>query len=280
METLSTHRCYGGTLGYYKHPAPSTRCDMRFTAFVPPQCEGGNKRPALVFLSGLSCTEDNFTVKSGAYRAAAELGLIIIAPDTSPRGEGVAPGEGGDVGLGAGFYVDATAEPWATHYRMESYVTTDLHALVTQKFPVDATRIGLFGHSMGGHGALTLFQKHPGLYRSVSAFAPICAPSQSPWGQKAFGHYFGPDQQVWKEHDASQLLLKRGPVEAPILIDQGTRDPFLDRLHTHLFEEAAAKVGQRLKVRRQEGYDHGYFFIQTFIADHLRHHAEQMFVTD
>lgn len=271
METISTHKCFGGSLGYYKHAATSTACDMRFTAFVPPQAAAGNKRRALIFLSGLTCTEENFTAKAGAYRVAAELGLIVIAPDTSPRGASVPAGEGGDLGFGAGFYVNATNEPWAAHYRMESYVADELFNLVTAQLPVES--IGLCGHSMGGHGALTLFLKNPGKFRSLSAFAPICAAAQSTWSKKAFTNYFGGDQESWKQHDACELLQRQGPVNVPILVDQGMNDPFLDRLQPELLEAAAAKVGQRLILRRHEGYDHGYFFVQSFIEDHLRHHA-------
>jgi S-formylglutathione hydrolase len=271
MQTISTHKCFGGTLGYFKHTSISTACDMRFTAFVPPQAAADQKQRALIFLSGLTCTEENFTAKAGAYRVAAELGLIVIAPDTSPRGEGVPAGEGGDLGFGAGFYVDATNNPWSAHYRMETYIADELVQLVTNHFPIQS--VGLCGHSMGGHGALTLFQKHPGKFRSLSAFAPICAASQSPWSQKAFTNYFGDDTDGWKQHDACELLMKMGPVSAPILIDQGMSDPFLQRLQPELFEAAAAKVGQKLTLRRHEGYDHGYFFVQSFIEDHLRHHA-------
>ncbi len=276
METLSQHKCFGGTLSYHKHAATSTACDMRFTVFVPPALDENAKRPALIFLSGLTCTEENFTVKAGAYRVAAELGLVVVAPDTSPRGEGVPAGAGGDLGTGASFYLDATAAPWARHYRMESYITNELPSVLGQHFAVDGARMGLCGHSMGGHGALTLFQKHPGRFKSLSALAPICAASQSSWSKKAFNHYLGDNHAIWKAHDASELLLKQGPVNAPILIDQGMNDPFLDRLQPEVFEAAAAQVGQALTLRRHDGYDHGYFFIQTFIEDHLRHHAAQL----
>lgn len=275
IEILSQHCCFGGTVGVYKHAALSTGCDMQFTLFIPPQASSQKKCPAVVFLSGLTCTSENATVKAGMYRVAAELGLVIVVPDTSPRGPGVPVGESGVVGLGAGFYLDATEAPWATHYRMESYITQDLHDLVTGSFPVDKDRIGICGHSMGGHGALTLFQKHPQHYRSLSAFAPICAPSRSLWGMKAFADYLGPVKETWHAHDACQLLLQKGAVNTHILIDQGVDDPFANRLDIDAFEAAAAQVGQRLTLRRQVGYDHGYFFIQTFMEDHLRHHAEQ-----
>ncbi len=276
VETRSKHRCFGGVVGFYKHAAASTACDMNFSLFMPPKSASGGKVPGLVFLSGLTCTEENATIKAGAYRVAAELGLALVMPDTSPRGPGVPPGDNGDLGFGAGFYVDATVAPWSTNYRMESYVTRDLHDLVTTAFPVDASRMGIFGHSMGGHGALTLFQKHPRQYRSLSAFAPICNLSQTSWGQKALGHYLGPDEEKWRAHDACELLLAGGPVKTPILIDQGSEDSFLDRLCPAAFEAAARRVGQTLTLRWQGGYDHGYFFVQTFMEDHLRHHAEQL----
>lgn len=276
MDTLSRHKCFGGTLSYHEHAASSTACKMRFTVFVPPALDEGTKRPTLIFLSGLTCTEENFTVKAGAYRAAAELGLVVVAPDTSPRGEGVPPGAGGDLGMGAGFYLDATAAPWAKHYRMESYIARELPDLLSEHFGTDEARMGLCGHSMGGHGALTLFLKHPGRFKSLSALAPICSASRSSWSKKALSHYLGDDHGVWKAHDASELLLKHGPVNAPILIDQGMADPFLERLQPEILEAAAAQVGQALTLRRHEGYDHGYFFIQTFIEDHLRHHAAQL----
>jgi S-formylglutathione hydrolase len=276
LEQISEHKVFGGTLTYWKHQASTTHCAMRFTIFLPPQAQAG-KCPALTYLSGLTCTEDNFTVKAGAYRTATELGLIIITPDTSPRGEGVAtsPDGGYDLGLGAGFYINATQEPWKPHYQMESYIADELYALLLAEFPIDANRLGLFGHSMGGHGALTLFQKYPGKWKSVSAFAPVCSPTRSPWGQRVFEHYLGGDKEAWKAHDASELLRSNGAVNAHILIDQGTEDAFMARLHPQVFEAAAKDVGQKLTLRMQEGYDHGYFFIQTFIDDHLRHHLAQ-----
>lgn len=272
METLSKHTCFGGTLGYYRHDATSTKCPMRFTVFTPPKPTGA----ALIWLSGLTCTEENFTVKAGAYRIASELGLTIIAPDTSPRGEGVPTSKEGDLGFGAGFYIDATEAPWNTHYHMETYIAKELHALVTDRFDLNLKRIGIFGHSMGGHGALTLFFKYPKQYRSISAFAPICSPTHSPWGKKVFEHYLGPDSEAWKAHDATELLMSKGAVETPILIDQGSADPFIERLHPHLFEAACAATGQAVHLRYQEGYDHGYFFIQTFIDEHLIYHAAQL----
>lgn len=276
MEQKSVHRCFGGVLGYYEHQSETTNCPMRFSVFVPNQALDA-KRPAVFFLSGLTCTEDNFTTKAGAYRAAAEHGLVVIAPDTSPRGDDVADAEGYDIGKGAGFYLDATQEPWSNHYKMESYLTQEFYQLVIKRFPVDDDRIGIMGHSMGGHGALTLWQRHPALFKSVSAFAPICAPTQCPWGQKVFPQYLGADQSRWAEYDATELMKQQGDASGkpPILIDQGTADQFLaEQLHPYFFAEACKQVGQPLKLRMQEGYDHSYFFIQSFIADHLRHHIE------
>lgn len=266
MEQLASHRVFGGQLGYYRHEAASTRCAMRFTVFVPPNPSGAG----LIYLAGLTCTEENFTTKAGAYRMAAELGLVLVAPDTSPRGEGVPDAEGDDLGKGAGFYINAAQAPWYTHYRMESYIADELRGLVQDAFSVG--RLGIFGHSMGGHGALTLAQKYPQHFASCSAFAPICAPAQCAWGQKAFLAYLGDDRAEWQKHDASALMQKALPY--PILIDQGVADPFLAKqLCPHLFREACARAGQVLVYREHEGYDHGYFFIQTFMDDHLRHHA-------
>lgn len=276
METLSTQKCHGGTVSVYRHQSKETGGDMRFSLFVPPQAADG-KVPVLIWLSGLTCTEENFTAKAGAYKRAAELGLAILAPDTSPRGDNVADEAGYDIGKGAGFYVDATQEPWAKHYRMESYVAEELPALMRHEFPgLDAGRIGISGHSMGGHGALTLFLRHKGLFRSVSAFSPICAPTQCPWGQKAFSAYLGKDQSSWLSHDAAALMEAYPDAASlpPILIDQGTADQFLhDQLKPSTFEAACAKAGAELTLRLQDGYDHSYFFIQSFIDGHLDHHA-------
>ncbi len=275
MDVVAQHQVFGGKLGYYKHAAKTTKCDMRFSVFVPPQAASG-KRPILWWLSGLTCTEDNFTVKAGAYRKAAELGLIIVAPDTSPRGAGVADSPDYDLGQGAGFYVNATQAPWAEHFQMESYVVRELPELVFASFPADPTRQGISGHSMGGHGALMLALKYPKTYRSISAFAPICAPTQVPWGEKAFTAYLGPDRTKWMAHDASALMRSaQGRKDAPlILIDQGGSDQFLDtQLRPDIFADACFEAGQKLELRRQPGYDHSYFFIQTFIDDHLAHHA-------
>lgn len=271
METLSQHRCFGGTLGYYKHASASTRTDMRFTVFVPEKPTGAG----LVFLSGLTCTEENFTTKAGAYRVANELGLVIVAPDTSPRGDNVPDDESISLGKGAGFYLDATEAPWNVHYRMETYIVKELPALIRTQFPV--TRFGLFGHSMGGHGALTLGPKNPDLFRSLSAFAPVSTPSKSGWGPMALTAYLGEDKGQWAEHDATEWMKQHGTgTLPPILIDQGLADSAYQegRLNPEAFVEACESVGQPVELRTHEGYDHGYFFIQTFIEDHLRHHAK------
>ena len=274
---LSEHRCFGGTVGYYRHAAAATRCDMRFAVYTPPAAAHGPV-PVVTWLSGLTCTEETFMTKSGAQRMAAELGLMLVAPDTSPRGDGVPDAEDGawDLGLGAGFYLDATAAPWAGHYRMHEYVTRELPRVIAEHFPADMDRQGLCGHSMGGHGALVLGLRHPDTYASLSAFAPIAAPSRCPWGQKAFTAYLGPDPAAWAEWDATQLLAHGGGREgrSPILVDQGLEDQFLaEQLYPEALEAACARAGQALELRRHPGYDHGYFFIASFIEDHLRHHA-------
>jgi len=274
METLARNLCFGGVQGVYRHAAQETRCPMRFGVFLPPQA-GSGRVPVLYWLSGLTCTEENFIVKAGAQRVAAELGLAIVVPDTSPRGLGL-PGEADayDFGVGAGFYVDATEAPWSSGYRMYSYVTRELPALVASEFPVDPQRVGIFGHSMGGHGALVLALRNPELYRSVSAFAPIASAMRCPWGEKALTGYLGADRAAWRAYDAAALLAERGWTGPPILVDQGTADTFLDsQLKPHLLEEAARAAGVELHLRRHDGYDHSYFFIATFIEDHLRRHA-------
>lgn len=276
VEILQQHRVHGGTLSYCRHASAATGTPMRFSIFTPP---GAGPFPLLVWLSGLTCTEDNFTTKAGAYAAAAANRVAIVAPDTSPRGEGVADDPAYDLGQGAGFYVDATEAPWAPHFAMEAYVTGDLLTAVEGAFPVDPTRRGIFGHSMGGHGALTLALRHPDLFRSVSAFAPICSPTRCPWGRKAFAAYLGPDEAAWAAHDAARLIeagAAHGRYDV-ILVDQGDADSFLaDQLKPDLLEAACAAAGQRLTLRMQEGYDHSYFFMASFIADHIAFHATRL----
>ncbi len=275
LTTISEQRCYNGTVGFYSHASASTGGTMRFGVFRPP---GRGPFPVLTYLAGLTCSEETFLIKAGAARYAAEAGLMLVAPDTSPRGHDV-PGEAEswDFGVGAGFYLDATQDPWATNWRMESYVTQELPALIAANFPADPDYQGIFGHSMGGHGALTLALRHPGQWRSVSAFAPICAPTQCPWGEKAFTGYLGPDRAAWAGHDACELLRSRGPLPCQLLVDQGLDDKFLaEQLKPELLEAAAEATGQRLTLRRHAGYDHSYWFIQTFMADHLAHHAQAL----
>ena len=283
FKTLSEHRCFSGVQGFYEHASREIGLPMRLAVFLPPQQAidaAGGRVPALLYLAGLTCNEETFMVKAGAQRLAAELGLALVAPDTSPRGPAVEGLPGAttswDFGIGAGFYLDATEAPWAAHWRMESWIVGELLPLLAQRFPIDGRRLGVFGHSMGGHGALTLALRHPGLFRSVSALAPICAPTQCPWGEKAFGSYLGADRARWGEHDASVLMENQpvAPYPAGLLIDQGLADQFLaEQLHPHRFEAACAAIGQPLTLRRHAGYDHGYYFIQSFVADHLRHHA-------
>ena len=278
LDLLSAHACFGGAQRVYQHASREIGLPMKFSVYLPPQALQGAKRPVLVYLAGLTCNEDTFMTKAGAQRLAADLGLVLVAPDTSPRGAKV-PGEADawDFGVGAGFYLDATQAPWATHWRMESYLTHELLPLLGAHLPVDLERAGIFGHSMGGHGALTLALRHPGVFKSVSAFAPIAAPSQCPWGKKAFSGYLGKDESTWLAHDASALMAAQTtpPYPGGILIDQGLADKFLleNQLLPEVFEAACAQVGQPLTLRRQPGYDHGYYFIQTFMADHLAHHA-------
>ena len=279
-ELLSEHACFGGLQRFYQHDSREIGLPMKFSVFLPPQAAAGEKVPTLIYLAGLTCNEETFMTKGGAQRLAAELGLALVAPDTSPRGAKV-PGEADswDFGVGAGFYLDATQAPWSKHYRMESYITAELLPLLADTLPLDANRIGIFGHSMGGHGALTLALRHPDLFSSVSAFAPICAPTQCPWGRKAFTGYLGSDESGWAEHDATALmnLMPAAPYPGGIRIDQGLADKFLaEQLHPELFEAACAKAGQPLALHRHAGYDHGYYFITTFMAEHLRHHARQL----
>jgi S-formylglutathione hydrolase len=272
IETLSEQACYGGRQGFYMHESKTTGTPMRFAVYIPPQAANGPV-PAVFYLAGLTCTEETATIKAGAQAHAARLGLALIMPDTSPRGAGISgEDDGWDFGTGAGFYVDATTEPWRNHYRMYSYVTSELYDLVMDRFELRSEATGVFGHSMGGHGALTIALKCPQQFRSVSAFAPICAPTQCPWGEKAFSGYLGDNIETWKAHDASELVAAK-PLETEILIDQGLDDQFLEeQLHPHLFEQACATAGQSVNLRRQKGYDHSYYFIQTFMGDHLEHH--------
>lgn len=275
LQLLSEHACFGGVQRFYQHDSAVIGLPMKFGIYLPPQART-EKVPVLFYLAGLTCTEETFAIKAGAQRFAAEHGLAIVTPDTSPRGANV-PGESDywDFGVGAGFYIDATQAEWARHYRMESYIVGELPALISKALPLNMQRAGIFGHSMGGHGALTLALKYPALFRSVSAFAPIAAPAQCPWGEKAFTGYLGTDREVWKRHDASELMARaKASFHGGILIDQGLADKFLpDQLNPDRFEAACLAAGQTLTLRRHEGYDHGYYFIFTFVADHVAHHA-------
>jgi S-formylglutathione hydrolase len=276
MDVISENKSHGGRQLAVRHATGATGTDMIFSIFLPPQAEAGGKLPVVWYLSGLTCTHANVTDK-GEYRAAcAELGLIFVAPDTSPRGDDVPDAEAYDFGKGAGFYVDAIEEPWAGHFRMWTYVTQELPALVAAEFPVDMGAQGITGHSMGGHGALTVALNHPDRFRSVSAFAPIVAPGQVPWGEKALGGYLGPDRAAWRKHDAVSLI-EDGARVKELLVDVGTDDQFLDeQLRPELLEKACADAAIGLRLRRQPGYDHSYHFISTFMADHLRWHAERL----
>jgi S-formylglutathione hydrolase len=277
LELLSEHACFGGTQRFYRHTSKAIGLPMRFSVFIP-AAPAAARLPAMFYLAGLTCTEETFMIKAGAQRAAAREGMVLVAPDTSPRNTGVPyETESWDLGAGAGFYVDATEEPWRQHYRMYSYIL-ELRELLVAELPLDPDRIGIFGHSMGGHGALVLALRNPELFRSASAFAPIAAPMQCPWGQKAFGAYLGPDQSRWAEYDASALVATQPPRFAKgILIDQGQGDQFLaTQLNPAVFEAACRQAGQRLELRRHARYDHGYYFISTFIEDHLRFHADNL----
>ena len=283
ITTLSEHACFGGMQGFYQHDSSTIGLPMKFGVYRPPQVLGAQLSDAvsvLFFLAGLTCTEETFAIKAGAQRHAAQHGLMLVTPDTSPRATGIAGADADwDFGDGAGFYLDATAEPWRTHWRMESYLTGELRELVLQHFPARPDRMGIFGHSMGGHGALTLALNHPGLYRSVSAFAPIAAPLHCPWGVKAFSGYLGDaagDRAAWARHDATELV-KAGARVPPLLVDQGLADQFLaEQLNPDRFEAACRAAGQPLLLRRHADYDHGYYFISTFMADHIEHHARQL----
>jgi S-formylglutathione hydrolase len=276
IETKSQSLCFGGRIGVYAHASSSTNTEMKFSVFLPPQAERA-PCPALFFLAGLECTQDTFVQKAGALRVAAELGLILVAPDTSPRGAGV-PGEDDswDLGTSASFYLDATQAPWSANYRMGSYINRELPELVLANFPIRQGGVGIMGHSMGGHGALISALRNPGKWRSLSALSPICNPVRVPWGQKAFTAYLGPDQASWQDYDAS-VLMARGAFPGPVLVDQGTADKFLEvQLKPEALEQAAAQSGQQLTLRRHDGYDHSYWFIQTVIEDHLRHHGKEL----
>jgi S-formylglutathione hydrolase len=275
ITTRSEQRCFGGTIGFYSHASAATGTEMRFSVYVPPHTAGA-RLPVLYYLAGLTCTEETFMIKAGAQRLAASHGLILVAPDTSPRGLDL-PGDSAawDFGVGAGFYVDATEAPWAPHYRMYSYVVDELPAVIASRFPASDRR-GIFGHSMGGHGALVIALRNPTRYHSVSAFAPIAAPMTVPWGDKAFTGYLGRDRARWEDYDAS-VLLGRAPFPHDVLVDQGLADQFLTtQLRPEALEEAAARAGQRLTLRRHAAYDHSYWFIQSFAGDHLAWHAERL----
>jgi len=276
LEIRSQHGCFGGTQGFYQHDSSIIGLPMRFSVYQPPQAQQDTV-PVVFFLAGLTCTEETFMIKTGAQRYAAEYGLMLVTMDTSPREAGI-PGETDDwdFGAGAGFYLDAVEQPWSGRYLMESYITQELYDIITHQFPADKTRIGISGHSMGGHGALTLALRHSNQFQSVSAFAPICAPMHCPWGQKAFRLYLGESQAYWRNHDATALI-EDGHQTSSILIDQGLNDQFLsEQLHPRRLEEACEKTGQQLTLRYHPGYDHSYYFISTFIGDHLRHHRDRL----
>lgn len=276
METISENTMFGGTQGVYGHRSEACDCDMRVSVFLPPQAKNG-PCPTLIWLSGLTCTEENFTVKAGAQRLASELGFILVAPDTSPRGDAVPDAEDQyDFGKGAGFYLNATQSPWDKNYQMETYIVEELMGFLDANFAIRSDQIGIFGHSMGGHGALTLHLKNPNIFKTCSAFSPIVAPSQVPWGKKALGGYLGDDQASWDNYDAS-ILVAASPSSTHILIDQGDADQFLaEQLQPELFKHAGISSGQSIEIRMQKGYDHSYFFIASFIDDHLRHHARRL----
>ncbi len=274
MEQIGANRCFGGQQLRYRHGSDVLGCDMTFSIYLPPAA-GEGKVPVLYWLSGLTCTDENFVTKAGAQRYAAEHGIAIVAPDTSPRGEGVPDDPDGayDFGLGAGFYVNATEEPWCRHYRMYDYVVEELPRIICGEFPVDPAGVGICGHSMGGHGALTIALRNPGRYRSVSAFSPICSPMHCPWGEKALGRYLGTDRETWREYDTTELLQRAGR-RLPILVDQGTADEFLEQqLNTPLLERASQESNYPITIRMQQDYDHSYFFIASFIGEHIAFHA-------
>jgi S-formylglutathione hydrolase len=278
FDILSEHACFGGRQLFCRHASTEIGLAMKFSVYLPPQAQAGAQLPAVMYLAGLTCTEETFAMKAGAQRIAAQLGLVLVSPDTSPRGAHVAgEADDWDFGVGAGFYLDACEAPWSAYWRMESWLMRELLPLLAAELAIDSDRVGVFGHSMGGHGALTLALRHPGRFRTLSALAPICAPSRCPWGETAFTGYLGADRTAWAGHDATELMAEqeRAPYPGGILIDQGLADKFLEeQLHPHLFEAACAAAGQPLTLRRHEGYDHGYYFVSTFIEDHLRFHAQ------
>jgi S-formylglutathione hydrolase len=277
MEKMAENRCFGGRQLRYSHASGVLNCAMTFSIYLPPQAENG-KVPVLYWLSGLTCTDENFVTKAGAQRYAAEHGIAVVAPDTSPRGEGVADDPEGayDLGLGAGFYVNATEPPWSGHYRMYDYIVSELPGLVEAQFPVDASRVAISGHSMGGHGALTIALKNPGRFKSVSAFAPICSPLNCPWGEKALGAYLGSDRANWEAHDSTALMAAAGE-HLPMLVDQGEADDFLqEQLKTELLTQASKAADYPVTIRMQAGYDHSYYFIASFIGDHIAFHAKHL----
>ena len=276
IEQLSVSKNFGGWTKMYSHPSASCGGEMKFSVFLPPQAESGAV-PVLYWLSGLTCNHENFIIKAGAQQHAAQSGIMLVAPDTSPRGAGVeGEDEAYDLGSGAGFYINATEEKWSTNYRMEDYIMQELPEIIRSNFPVLEERESIFGHSMGGHGALTLALKNPGHFRSVSAFSPICAPSQCQWGEKIFANYLGENREVWKKHDANELI-QSSTLEIPLLIDQGGEDPFLEKeLNFELFRKTCEKQNQKLTARLQSGYDHSYYFIATFMEDHIQHHSKAL----
>ena len=275
METVSENACFGGTQGVYKHKSNTTNCDMTFAVFLPEEAKDGPV-PVLWYLSGLTCTHENAMTKAGAQAWAAEQGLALVFPDTSPRGDDVADDEAYDLGQGAGFYLNATQDPWAPHFQMYDYITKDLTALVFKEFPLDEARQAITGHSMGGHGALTIAMKEKGRFTSVSAFSPICNPTASDWGKKQFKAYLGPDESNWVDHDATLLMLKDG-FDGPVLLDTGTKDQFIDLLMPEALAAAASTKRQQAIIRYQPGYDHSYFFVASFMEDHMNFHAEALY---
>ena len=276
MKIVQQQRCFEGEQRIYEAQSHTLKGLTRFSVYLPPRALAGQACPAVIYLAGLTCNEETFAIKAHAQRLAAQLNLIIFMPDTSPRGEGVADDEAWDLGQAAGFYINATQQPWSAHFHMESFIVDEFYTWMLNNFPVQQKHVGIFGHSMGGHGALTLALKYPEKFKSVSAFAPICAPSQCPWGEKAFSHYLGDDQALWQQHDATALIQQKGAQFRDILIDQGLNDQFYSQLNPALFQHACATVGQSLSLREHEGYDHGYYFIQSFIDDHLQFHATEL----